>query len=157
MRHTKYEIRNTIYRLIATVFGLGYSPIAPGTLGSLAGLAVCIALHNNIFIYLSVFVILFIAGVITSEKVEKATGDKDPSYIIIDEFACIFIVFLFIPIRLPVLLTGFAIYRIIDIVKIPPLKRLDRQSGGWAIMLDDLAAGIYTNLILQVLIILRVI
>ncbi|MBU1084304.1 MAG: phosphatidylglycerophosphatase A [Candidatus Omnitrophica bacterium] len=138
-------------KLIATVFGLGYAPIAPGTLGSLAGLALVIAVHSNLSLYITLFVLLFAAGVFTSAETEKAEGKKDPSFIIIDEFACIFAVFLFVPLSWPAVLTGFAIYRVIDITKIQPLRKLEKLSGGWAIMLDDLAAGIYANLALQAL------
>ncbi|MFH1836808.1 MAG: phosphatidylglycerophosphatase A [Candidatus Omnitrophota bacterium] len=149
-------MRNKIYRLIATVFGIGYSPVAPGTMGSLAGLGLCLLLHKYTALYILVFLALFASGVIVSKRIEKEAGEKDPSFIVIDEFACILIAFLFVPIRPMILITGFAIYRFIDISKIFPLKRLERLSGGWAVMLDDLAAGIYTNLALQVLISLRV-
>ncbi|MDP8257888.1 MAG: phosphatidylglycerophosphatase A [Candidatus Aadella gelida] len=152
MRHTLYSIRYTIYKLIATVFGIGYSPIAPGTLGSIAGLALCLAVHGNISSYIILFILLFAVGVPISNEVEKRGGRKDPSFIIIDEFACIFAVFLFVPLTWPVILIGFAVYRIIDITKIPPLKTLEKLPGGWAIMLDDLAAAIYANLVLQIIV-----
>lgn len=135
---------------IATVFSLGYSPIAPGTVGSLAGLALCLLLHGNNILYIITFFILFFAGVISAGKVEKETATEDPSFVVIDEFACIFLAFLFIPITLPTVIAGFIIYRVIDIIKVPPLGRLEDIKGGWGIMLDDLMAGIYTNLILQV-------
>lgn len=149
-------MRNNVYRIIATVFGIGYSPIAPGTMGSLAGLGLCIALHKYTILYILVFFTLFFIGGMVSKRVEEEEKKKDPSFVVIDEFACIFIAFLFLPIRPSVLITGFAIYRFIDIVKIFPLRRLERQTGAWAIMLDDLAAGIYANFILQVLISLRI-
>jgi len=137
------------YRHIATLFGLGYSKYVPGTLGSLAGLGLCLLLHGYFFVYVGVFIALFSAGVISSRIMEDASGEKDPSFIIIDEFACVFIVFLSVPITPLTLISGFAVYRLVDIFKIPPLKLLERQKGGWGIMLDDLAAAVYANLILR--------
>ncbi|MGB2599434.1 MAG: phosphatidylglycerophosphatase A [Candidatus Omnitrophota bacterium] len=140
-----------IHRYIATVLGLGYFPIAPGTVGSFAGLLLCLLLHKYVILYIIIFIILFAAGVITSGKVEKESGQKDPSYVIIDEFACIFLVFLLIPLKPLYVITGFIIYRIIDITKPPPIRLLEKREGGWGIMLDDALAAIYTNILLQIL------
>jgi phosphatidylglycerophosphatase A len=141
-----------IYERIATVFGLGYFPVAPGTIGSAAGLIFCLLLHNNPVIYILTFIILFAAGVITSEKVELQSGIQDPSYVIIDEFACIFVVFLFIPLSFPMIAAGFVLYRVMDIAKLPPMGFLEKLKGGWGIMLDDLMAAIYTNIILHIIV-----
>ncbi len=137
--------------LIATVFGLGYAPIAPGTVGSLAGLGLCLLLHGYIVLYFLVFIVLFAAGIISAGRMEAESGGKDPSCVVIDEFACIFLVFLFVPLKPFFIITGFILYRLIDIIKIPPARSLEDLGGGWGIMLDDFAAGIYANLILQVL------
>ena len=140
-----------IHDLIATVFGLGRASFAPGTWGSLAGLVLCLALHGNLALYLIVFAVLFAAGVISAGKMEAETGLKDPAAVVIDEFACIFLVFLLIPLRPSTILIGFILYRVIDIAKIPPMRSVEKISGGWGIMLDDLIAGIYANLILRLL------
>ncbi len=140
-----------MHEVIATVCGLGYSPIASGTVGSLAGLGLYLILHNNPLVQFVSFVILFILGVISSGVIEDETGEKDPSKVVIDEFACILIAFLFVPYKLLYIVAGFIIYRIIDIIKIPPMAKLEGVRGGWGIMLDDLVGAIYTNIILQVL------
>jgi phosphatidylglycerophosphatase A len=140
-----------LYENIATVFGLGHFPIAPGTAGSLAGLIPCLLLHNFLALYIVIFILLFAAGVISAGKVEEETGQEDPSFVVIDEFACIFLVFLFIPATPLYIITGFIIYRIFDVLKPPPIKSLEKLEGGWGIMLDDAAAAIYTNIILQIL------
>lgn len=145
-----------IHHTIATVFGLGYSPLAPGTVGSLAGLILCLLLHAHMAIYIIVFLILFTVGVISSGKVEEEIEQKDPPSVVIDEAACIFLVFLFVPIEPLIILTGFILYRIIDIVKFPPMRSCEMLKGGWGIMLDDLVGAVYTNLILQILISLKV-
>ncbi len=142
--------------LIATVFGLGYVPFAPGTVGSLAGLVPCLALHRNTAMHAIAFVILFAAGVISAGKVEAKSGCKDPSFVVIDEFACIFAVFLFVPLKPFIILTGFILYRLFDIVKIPPMRSVEKLGGGWGIMLDDLISAIYANLTLQALLFLKI-
>lgn len=135
--------------MIATCLGLGYSPIAPGTAGSLAGALICFLSRNNFGLFIFLFLALFTIGVMSSGKAEEFFGDKDPSAVVIDELACIFAAYLFIPITVPVLAVGFLIYRAADIVKPPPANLLERVPGGWGIMLDDLAAGVYTNIALR--------
>ena len=141
-----------IHEKIATVFGVGYIPIAPGTFGSLAGLILCLLLHKFIVIYILTFIALFLIGIISSGIVEKGSGTKDPSHVVIDEFACIFPVFLFVPLNIPLIVAGFILYRLMDIIKPPPIRSLEKIQGGAGIMLDDLLAAIYTNLILQAII-----
>ncbi|MFH1846259.1 MAG: phosphatidylglycerophosphatase A [Candidatus Omnitrophota bacterium] len=141
-----------IHQMIATVFGLGYFPIASGTVGSLAGLGLCLMLYKYIVLYVFVFFILFFMGVVSSNHIENEMQVKDPSCVVIDEFACIFLVFLFVPISYSIVLVGFVLYRLIDIIKVPPMRFLEKKHGGWGIMMDDLVGGIYTNLILHVLV-----
>ena len=145
------------YYLIATVLGLGNFPVAPGTAGSLAGLVACVLLHGNLTAYVIAFLVLFVAGVKAAGKVEDRTGIKDPSIVIIDEFACIFLVYLLVPLKPLTIIIGFILYRVIDIIKLPPMRSFESLEGGWGIMLDDFVGGIYTNLILQILIALKII
>jgi phosphatidylglycerophosphatase A len=145
-----------VHKVISTVLGLGYFPIAPGTAGSLAGLVLCLILHGNLVLYSIVFILLFAAGVVSSGKAEAFFGDKDPSMVVIDEFACIFMVYMLVPLSVSRVVIGFLLFRIMDITKIPPMKSLENLKGGWGIMLDDLMAGIYSNLALQVLIALNI-
>ena len=138
---------------IATLFGLGYLPKAPGTYGSIAGLVVCLLVHGTPWLNYLLFVIFFSIGVIASDKMEKEVGEKDPGYIIIDEFACILLIYISIPLNMLTILVGFTLFRLIDIFKIPPMRTIEKRfPGGWGIMLDDLVAAIYTNLILHVLV-----
>ncbi|MDD3089364.1 MAG: phosphatidylglycerophosphatase A [Candidatus Omnitrophica bacterium] len=135
---------------IATAFGLGNLPLAPGTWGSLGGLLLCLALHPYPVWYILVFAAIFLAGVRASGRVEKGHSLKDPSYVVIDEFACIFIVFIAVPMHPFYLAAGFALFRLFDILKIPPMKKIEKIKGGWGIMLDDAVAAAYANLVLQV-------
>ncbi len=141
-----------LHELIATVFGLGYIPFASGTFGSLAGLALCLVLHGYLLAYVLAFIALFIIGIISAGRVEAESGIKDPSVVVIDEFACIFVAFLFVPLTPFYVITGFLLYRVLDIFKISPIRSVEKLAGGWGIMLDDLVAALYTNLILQIII-----
>jgi phosphatidylglycerophosphatase A len=144
--------RQGLNKILATVFGLGYFPVGPGTAGSLGGLVLCISLHENAALYLLAFIIFFSVGVVSSARAEELFGDKDPSMVVIDEFACIFVVYMLVPLKVSTVVIGFIAYRVIDIMKPPPIKAIEKFRGGWGIMLDDLMAGIYSNLILQILI-----
>ncbi len=135
---------------IATVLGAGESPIASGTVGSFFGLGLVYFFQPFIIPYLIVFIILFFAGVIASGKVEDASREKDPHVVVIDEFACIFPVFMGLERNWWIYLVGFILYRVFDIIKPPPARSLEALPGGWGIMLDDLVAGIYAHLILRV-------
>ena len=151
--------KNRFHYNIATLFGAGNVKYAPGTLGSLIGLIFVYILHDNIVIYSLIFLISFILGVISSDKVQHEMGEKDPNQVIIDEFACMFVAFLFIPqvyMTGPLLLTGFTIFRILDITKIPPINLLEKLKGGYGIMMDDLACGVITAAILHLLIFFKI-
>lgn len=139
------------HECISTVLGLGHLPVAPGTWGSLAGLLVCIVLHPYPIAYFAAFIILFTAGVQSSEKAEKHNGMKDPSYVVIDEFSSIFIVYAFLPMTVLNIVLGFLLFRVFDVIKPPPIRRIEDIKGGWGIMLDDIVAAAYSNLVLQVL------
>ena len=141
---------------IATVFGVGRLPLAPGTWGSFVGLILCMALHGNIILYVLVFFCLFILGVIASTKVEADSAVQDPAYIVIDEVVGVFPVFFLISLSPAYVLAGFIIYRILDIVKPPPIRKIEKIQGGWGIMLDDLAAAVYANIILHLLVYSRI-
>jgi len=152
-----------LIKTIATVFGIGYLPLAPGTFAALAGLILYIFSHNYEFIYnvetqnfvslhyyITTAFILAI-GFLVSGRAERIFGQKDSRNIVIDDFAGVFIVYLFIPFKLPYILTGFILYRFFDIIKIYPIKKIESLPGGWGIMLDDIAAGIYANVVLQII------
>lgn len=140
-----------IYKLIATVFYIGYIRVAPGTLASLAALPLYVLVRNNSALYYSTTVLLLVAGFWSISRFKVQLIKKDPSYIVIDEFASIFLVYLFIPFSVKFLVTGFILFRIFDILKIPPIKKLERLPGSLGVMLDDIACAILTNLILQIL------
>jgi len=138
-------------RLISSVGFLGYMPIAPGTWGSLAGLAVAIAVRNDPIAVAVALVISLILGFAFSGRAERAIGRKDSSHIVIDEVAGMLITLLFVPYDLKLILIGFLMFRILDTLKPFPANKLQELKGATGIMIDDIIAGLYANLILQVI------
>jgi phosphatidylglycerophosphatase A len=138
-------------RFIATGAFSGYSPIASGTAGSLVGLLIYCVPGIEAFVILGpVIVISFIAGVITSSKMEHVFG-KDPSIVVIDEVVGMWISLLFIPKTILLAFLCFFWFRIYDIIKPPPARQIDATTGGLGIMLDDVVAAIYANVTVQVI------
>lgn len=139
-------------RLIATVFNIGHISYAPGTWASAAALGVSFLLKDYTLLYIFVFILLFLVGVKVSDIVEKEDGKKDPSYIVIDEFAAVFLVFLGVPLTPVIAVVGLGLFRLFDIKKVHPINKAERIPGGWGIMLDDIVAALYANLLLQLLV-----
>jgi len=138
------------YHLISTFFYIGYLPLIPGTFGSLAGLAIILAL-NGVVVYqlIVIFVVLYL-GFLSSGKTEEILNKKDPGCIVIDEVAGMMITFLFIPIEIKTIVIGFLLFRLLDTVKPFPAYGLQRIHGSLGIMGDDIVAGLYSNIVLQI-------
>jgi phosphatidylglycerophosphatase A len=134
--------------LLATAFGAGYSPIAPGTAGSAVALLILWLVPFS-----PMGLIVFLLGVTffgtwAAHVAEAAIGDKDPGVIVIDEVAGMTLSVLVLPLTLPVLLAGFVLFRIFDVVKPFPANRLQALAGGVGVMIDDLIAGLYALVVL---------
>lgn len=143
-------IKSLLFKYIATLGFIGYLPYAPGTYGSVAGLLVALLAKPNDLHLLIIFLPLFLLGIMAAHNTEKILG-KDSGCIVIDELCGYLIAILFIPKTPSYLLTAFVLFRVFDIVKPPPIRKIEETvPGGAGIMLDDLLAGIYANLCLQV-------
>lgn len=140
---------HTLYKYIATLGFIGYTPYAPGTAGTAAGfLFVLLLKPDNAELLIGSLLVLLI-GTLTAHYAERQLG-KDSSHIIIDELCGYLISVLFIPSRTGYLIAAFILFRIFDILKPPPIKKIeDIFPGGAGVMLDDVLAGIYTNICLQ--------
>jgi len=140
--------------LIATGFYSGYLPKAPGTWGSLVGLLLFFLLHAlNFEIYLAVVGGLFVLGTFAAGEAEKIMDHKDPGLIVIDEIVGMLITMIAIPATPLAMALGFILFRIFDIWKPFPIRFIDQRfHGGLGIMLDDIVAGIYSLVVLQVLV-----
>jgi phosphatidylglycerophosphatase A len=144
-------MRDRWVKLIATVFYAGQIPWAPGTWGSLVGLLLFLCVSSSVLAQAIFFSVLTIAGVWSGTHAERLYGCKDPHPVVIDEAAGIFLVFAGLTMTLPTLAVGFILYRLLDILKPFPMRRLEKAPGGWGIMADDLCGGVYAHLALQFL------
>jgi phosphatidylglycerophosphatase A len=142
--------------LIASVFGAGFAPFAPGTFGTLAAALIYLLLPSAWFAPACPWPVpialggLFLFGVAVSTMAEKKLSPDDPR-IVIDEFVGFYIAVLLLPKTLMVALYGFVLFRVFDIAKPFPINRSQRLPGGWGVMVDDLIAGIYANLIIRIM------
>ncbi len=141
-----------IFKHIATLGFIGYLPVAPGTFGSLVAFVFFILLKPSVFIHLTILFIIIPIGIISSHHAERVLNAKDSRHIVIDEFCGYLLSVLFIPFTTGYALMAFFLFRFFDILKPFPIRKLGFVlSGGKGIMADDIAAALYTNLILQVL------
>lgn len=132
---------------------LGYSPIAPGTAGSLLGIALYVPLYAlSLYHYILFLIAIFLFSVMIAGKAEQFYGKKDCQIIVIDEVVGVFFTMFLFPPTLFNLGLGFLLFRIFDIVKPFSVGWVDRRiKGGTGVVLDDIVAGIYANLSLHFL------
>jgi phosphatidylglycerophosphatase A len=139
--------------LLATGCGVGLTPKAPGTVGSLLGPLLVWSWQQQLQrpFYESVFaaVMAFLIGVAAADRTSKRSGLKDPGFIVCDEIVAFCIVFAATTVTWQIAILGFVWFRLFDIWKPWPIPRLERLPGGWGIMADDLLAGLYAALALQ--------
>jgi phosphatidylglycerophosphatase A len=139
--------------ILAAGLGAGFTPVAPGTVGSLEGVALFLALQTvhlppgSLFLWLVIInLILFVVGVWASNRACRVTGLKDPQVVVIDEVSGQLIALIpaaFVPASWASVIIGFALFRLFDILKPFPIRRLERLPGGIGVMADDALAGIY--------------
>ena len=142
-------MRDRLAKVLATFFFMGNFPVAQGSLVSLAGTLLAIALYGHPAIYLSLFFFITLLGFAVSGRVERSLGQKDPSCIVIDEVSGVLLAFFLLPLTPAVIVTTFFLFRAFDMFKIYPVNRFEELSGGVGIMADDLWAGLYTNITMQ--------
>lgn len=131
------------FLFIATGFGSGWLPTAPGTWGSLAGVLLWLCLRQlPPSGYMVALIALLLLGTAAAGAAEKILDQGDPGVVVIDEVVGQLIALAFIPAHVLPAATGFALFRVFDILKPFPVGWLDRHiHGGLGIMLDDVAAG----------------
>jgi len=146
-----HSFKKTIILFIAEGAYSGKSPVAPGTFGTAVGVLLYLAMKNlSPLVYLSLCLLIILIGTWAAGHAEELLKKKDASPIVIDEIAGYLISMFLVPTGWGFVAAGFFIFRIFDIIKPWPLMRLQDLHGGPGIMLDDIGAGIYTNLALQV-------
>lgn len=139
-----------LIKLTTSFFYLGHSPFAPGTLGSLAGLLIYFVVKDKLPIYIFSLLFIFILGIMFSTEAEKIYKRKDAKMIVVDEVCGMMLSLFLVPYNFWLVWFGFILFRFFDIVKPPPAKRIEKFSGSFGVMFDDIIAAIYTNFILQI-------
>jgi phosphatidylglycerophosphatase A len=135
---------------VATGLGSGYSPVAPGTAGSLVGLALFWGVHHlSLPGQAAATAAMFALGVAAAGHVARRMGVEDPGRVVADEVAGMWVSLLGLPLTGVTAAAAFVLFRIFDVFKPYPARDLERLPGGWGIMCDDVMAGIYANLLLR--------
>ena len=144
--------RQKIVLFLATGGYLGHVPIAPGTFGSLPGLLICLGMSGISLGYAILFAIVFaVVALVIAKQAQKLIGGKDPSSIVIDEMTGMIVTLLGIPLTTFSLVLGFLVFRAFDVLKPFPIRHFDQKiPGGAGIVLDDVMAGVYGNLLIRI-------
>jgi len=143
--------------LIATFFGAGRLRPAPGSWASLATtllwwlLASHLAPPVRLPVILLLILLAVVVGIPAATRDSHACGQKDPSHIVIDEVAGQLVTLIAAPLVWRVLLAGFILFRVFDVLKPPPIRSLEKLPDGTGIVVDDIGAGIYAMIVLQLL------
>jgi len=145
--------RDAFTAAFSSAFGLGYLPVAPGTWGSAGAAAACWALRQapapwSFAIVSVLFVLVLVGGIALAPAAEALYGGKDPGRFVLDEVAGQWLTCLALWAHGPLVGVGaaFVAFRVFDVAKPPPIRRIERLPGGWGVMLDDLAAAVYAAL-----------
>ena len=129
----------------------GRAPIAPGTAGTVVGVLLYLLIRDlGPLGYSAVCAVVIAIGTRAAGRVDRMFGTKDNSTIVIDEIAGFLVALFLIPFTWGYVAAGFFLFRAFDIVKPWPLRGFERIPGGPGVMLDDLGAGVYTNIVLQI-------
>jgi len=142
-----------LIKILATGFGVGYSPIAPGTAGTLVAIPIYYFLSDIPSpLYEITLMGFFFLSVWISENAEAFFGKKDDPRIVIDEVMGFLITMLWLPKTILFIILGFFLFRFFDILKPFPIRQWERRlKGGWGVVLDDVMAAIYANIILHLI------
>jgi phosphatidylglycerophosphatase A len=128
----------------------GKSPFAPGTAGTVVGVLLYLLLAGlSLVAYLAACVLVTVIAIWTAGEAEKLLGKKDPGAVVIDEIAGFLVSMILVPRGWTWIAAGFFLFRFFDVVKPWPLRRLQDLHGGPGIVLDDIGAGVYTNIMLH--------
>lgn len=134
--------------------GLGLSPRAPGTVGTLLGVVLWLLMPSSLWAYVLVVILLFAIGVWCCQQCANDLGVHDHPGIVWDEVVGYLLVMTMAPKTLLWAVVGFAVFRLFDIIKPWPISWVDRQlHGGLGIMLDDVLAGVFGLLLMQILLV----
>jgi phosphatidylglycerophosphatase A len=133
---------------LATAFGVGYVPFAPGTFGSVVGLIVWAVLPSSYAVHAAVILAIFAVGSWSATAAERHFGGTDPGPVVIDEVMGMLLTLFMHPVGWAGAIGGFFLFRAFDVLKPYPADRLEQLRGGLGVMADDGMAAVYANLVL---------
>ena len=133
---------------IATAFGVGYVPFAPGTFGSAVGLIIWALLPSSTYVHAAAIVIIFAVGAWSATAAERHFGGTDPGPVVVDEVMGMLLTLFMHPVGWAGAFGGFFLFRAFDVLKPYPADRLEQLPGGLGVMADDGMAAVYANLVL---------
>jgi phosphatidylglycerophosphatase A len=141
-------------RLVASGLGLGYAPIASGTVGTAGAIPlawlVATAFADKPWAHLLFLLLAVAAAVVAADVAARDEGLADPSFVVVDEIVGYLVAVAFLPLTPAVVVVSFLLFRLFDVAKPPPIAQLERLRGGLGIVADDVAAGIATHVLLRV-------
>ena len=144
------KFRQRAVLFVATGFFIGTVPFAPGTFGSIIGLPICFLISRlNIWLALLCTILFILFAIGLAAAAERILKKKDAGEIVIDEIAGMMVTLVGIPFTSKTVIAGFIIFRAFDILKPFPIRFIEKVTGGSGIVLDDVMAGLYANLILR--------
>jgi phosphatidylglycerophosphatase A len=140
--------------LLATSGGAGYTPIAPGTAGSAVGVVIYLLTYRlAVVVQIALVVVISLIGVWAADVAARHFGRDDPGQVVIDEVAGQLLTLLLTGVGWMGAVAGFFIFRVLDVIKPWPARRLEHLHGGLGIMADDLMVALYGNILIRVLIV----
>lgn len=148
------KIKQWFIMMSATGGYVGNLPVVPGTFGTMVGLlpAFALSLLGNAYVSLVLIALFIPAAVWISERAEQALGAVDPGCIVIDEIAGIMVTLWALPFEWPIVLTGFLVFRCLDMIKPFPIRQIEKNlSGGLGIVVDDVVAGVAAHVLLRII------
>ncbi|MEJ2053029.1 MAG: phosphatidylglycerophosphatase A [Calditrichaceae bacterium] len=143
-------MKRALIYIIGTGLGSGYTPKAPGTAGSLLAILIYYFFPLDSVYWLLISMLVFCAGVWSGTEIEKDKGE-DPGLVVVDEMVGQWLAVVILPHTFVTLLIGFILFRVFDIYKPYPINKSQELKAGWGIMIDDVLAGIYANIVLQLI------
>ena len=153
-------MKDFLKRFFVTGSFIGYFPLIPGTAGTILGAFIFLLLNPFLYIYYPFIILIILLGARYSSWAENYFKSKDPKQVVIDEIAGMLITMIGFSMKsiqpftfqnYKILILGFIFFRVFDIIKPYPARRLEKLKGGWGIMLDDIVAGVYANILLHLL------
>ena len=133
---------------LSTLWGVGYTPLMPGTASCLVAVFAFVILKSS-FLFFTLTVVAIILAFKYCGRAEEILKEKDSKYIVIDDFSGMLLTYLFIPADIRFIICGFFLFRMMDMLKVPPAHRIEKLPGAKGIVGDDLIAGVYANLLLH--------